>query len=58
MALFYIFPTVFNVWLNERTGFSFFLQCSVCCDTLFWLKYTKKIQYYTNIELESGNLFY
>ena len=29
MALFYIFATVFNVWLNERAGFSFFSVQSV-----------------------------
>ena len=58
MTLFYIFATVFNVWLNERAGFSFFFQCSTCCDMLFWLKYTKKIQYYTNTELGNGNILF
>ena len=58
MALFYIFATVFNVWLNEIAGFSFLFQCSICCDMLFWLKYMKKIQYHTDIELESGNIVY
>lgn len=55
-ALFYIFASFFNVWLNRRALVSYLLLYSNWCSMLFWL-YVRKIWHYTdNVIGEEKNI--